>query len=304
MNILVTGGAGFIGSNLVDALLGKGHEVTVWDNFSTGRREWLPEHDDLTIMQGDVAELCADDDSEYDAVFHFQANADVRHGQNNRLRDFEQNVLRTRSLLEFCVQRKVKDIIFASSAAVYGEPDVFPTPESHAGIQTSAYGASKLACEALIQAYSNYFGFRWWIFRFVSFTGRHYHHGVIVDFVNKLKANPRELQILGNGQQRKSYLDVQDGVLAMMTAWKSGVCCIYNLGHHESMTVFKLADIVCEEMKCVSADFVISDEERGWIGDAPRVQLDTKRIELLGWKPTVSIEDSVRATVRELLNRK
>lgn len=300
MNILCTGAAGFIGSNMAKALIAAGHSVTIWDNFSTGRKEWLPKGAEVRI--GDVKHLSSTRNEKYEAVFHFQAHADVRYGRHQRALDFHQNVLCTRALLEFCARTGVKNFLFSSSAVVYGEPTVFPTPESYAGTQTSMYGASKMACEALIQAYAGYFQFKWWIFRFVSFMGRHYHHGVIVDFVKLLREDPRRLPILGDGRQRKSYLDVQDGVNGMLAAWRAD-SGIYNLGHDDSLQVREVADVICDEMKLKKVSYLTGHEERGWIGDAPLVQLDTAKIKSLGWKPAISIPDSIRSTVRELTLR-
>lgn len=298
MRILCTGSAGFIGSNMADALISQGHEVIIWDNFTTGRQEWVPKG--VTVKTGDVKHLAGTSRENFDAVFHFQAHADVRFGKHQRALDFQQNVICTRSLLEFCARTGVRNFIFSSSAVVYGEPTVFPTPESYAGEQTSMYGASKMACEALIQAYASYFQFKWWIFRFVSFTGRHYHHGVVADFVKALKQDKTKLPILGDGNQRKSYLDVKDGVNGMLTAWNASPG-IYNLGHDESLKVHELADIVCDEMKIKKVYYATQPYDRGWVGDAPLVRLDTTKIKALGWKPTISIPDSIRATVKELI---
>lgn len=298
MRILATGAAGFIGSNMAEELIHEGHEVTVWDNLTTGRHEWIPAN--AKTKTGDVNHLARTSRENFDAVFHFQAHADVRFGQHQRALDFHQNVICTRSILEFCARTGVKQFLFSSSAVVYGEPSVFPTPESYAGTQTSMYGASKAACEAMIQAYANYFQFKWWIFRFVSFMGRHYHHGVVADFVKALKQDNTKLPILGNGNQRKSYLDVRDGVLGMLTAW-DGEPGIYNLGHDDSLRVRELADVVCDEMKIKKVHYSTQPCERGWVGDAPLVRLDTTKIKSLGWTPTISIPDSIRATVRELI---
>lgn len=207
----VTGGAGFIGSHIVDRLVQDGAEVTVYDNFSSGREEFLSQHAgnrkvkvvhaDVLDSQALIREIAA-----CDFVFHLQANADVRGGIQQTRVDLEQNTIATWNILEAMRVKEIKRIAFASSAAVYGEPDVFPTPESYAPLQTSLYGASKLAGEAMIQAYAEYFGMICYIFRFVSWIGERYSHGVIFDFVKKLAANPHVLEILGDGKQRKSYL--------------------------------------------------------------------------------------------------
>lgn len=297
---LVTGGAGFIGSHIVDALLERWTEVFVYDNFSTGRPENTT--DQVTYIHRDIkdyAELKLTI-RECDFVFHCAANADVRGGMHNTNIDLRENVLSTWNVLEAMRQTEIKNIAFCSSAVVYGEPDVFPTPETYAGIQTSLYGASKLACEAMIQAYCEYFGMRCWIFRFVSWIGERYHHGVIVDFVNKLKRDSTKLEILGNGLQKKSYLYVKDGVDAIMLAIDKATDQknIFNLGHDETCTVVQLADILCDELGMRDTVAHFTGGDRGWIGDSPCVHLDTTRIKSLGWKPTTSIEEGIRRTVR------
>jgi UDP-glucose 4-epimerase len=193
-------------------------------------------------------------------------------------------------------------IAFASSATVYGEPDVFPTPESYAPLQTSLYGASKLAGEAMIQAYSEYFGITCYIFRFVSWIGKRYTHGVIFDFMKKLRANTQVLEILGDGKQRKSYLDVIDGVNGIFYAVQHAKerKNLFNLGHDEFMNVLDLADITVEELGLKGVQYRLTGGERGWLGDSPFVRLDTTKLKALGWQPQVSIEQGIRNTVRYL----
>lgn len=303
----VTGGAGFIGSHIVDRLIRQGTDVTIYDNFSTGQEDFIRHHvgnPKVRVVRADVrdAARATAEMAGCDFVFHLQANADVRGGVQRTGLDLEQNTITTWNVLEAMRVNRVGQIAFASSATVYGEPVVFPTPESYAPVQTSLYGASKLAGEAMIEAYSEYFGITCYIFRFVSWIGARYTHGVIFDFVRKLRGNPAVLEILGNGKQRKSYLDVTDGV--------SGIFCairhakerknIFNLGHDEIMNVQDLADIVVKELRLERVQYRTIGDERGWLGDAPFVHLDTTRLKEVGWQPLVSIEQGIRNTVRYL----
>ena len=237
-----------------------------------------------------------------DFVFHLQANADVRGGIKQTRIDLEQNTIATWNVLEGMRKNAIERIVFASSATVYGEPDVFPTPETYASFQTSLYGASKLAGEAMIQAYSEYFGITCYIFRFVSWIGERYSHGVIFDFVKKLQENAEVLDILGDGNQRKSYLDVIDGVDGIFHAIQYGAerKNVFNLGHDEFMNVLSLADIVVSELNLGKVRYQPVGGARGWLGNSPFVHLDTRKLKALGWHPQISIEQGIRNTVRYL----
>jgi len=308
MKAFVTGGAGFIGSHVVDRLIQDGRSVTVFDNLSTGFEENLAAHAGsglLTLHRGDVLDAAALTSAMegHDILFHFQANADVRGGIKNTRADLEQNTIGTWNALEAARLAGVRTIVFASSATVYGEPEIFPTPEGCPLVQTSLYGASKLAGEAMLQAYAEYFGIRSIIFRFVSWIGPRYSHGVVFDFVKKLRANPRQLEILGDGKQVKSYLDVRDGVSGVFCAVDrfQGKKGIFNLGHDAFLNVLDLARIVTSELGLDGVEFVTSGGERGWLGDSPVVHLETSRIKELGWSPRISIEEGIRATTRFLM---
>jgi len=308
MKAFVTGGAGFIGSHIVDHLMAQGAGVTVYDNLTTGFEANLGGHRGhpaFQLIRGDILDfdLLARSLAGHDAVFHFQANADVRGGMEKTRIDLEQNTTGTWNVLEAMRLHGAKLIVFSSSATIYGEPDRFPTPEDAPLIQTSLYGASKLAGEAMLQAYSEYFGIRSIAFRFVSWIGARYSHGVVFDFVRKLRQNPRRLEVLGDGKQRKSYLDVRDGVSGIFTAVErfQGVKGVFNLGHDEFMNVLDLAQIVLSEMGLENVEICTTGGERGWLGDSPMVHLDTRRIKALGWIPGIAIETGIRSTVRHLL---
>jgi len=307
---LVTGGAGFIGSHVVDHLLNeRGAEVIVYDDFRSGQEIFLEEarkNDRFSLVEADVLDLERLESSMRgcDFVFHLQANADVRGGLENRRVDLEQNTIATWNVLEAMSRQKVGNMAFASSATIYGEPETYPTPEGTAPLQTSLYGASKYACEAMIQAYSEYFQMRSWIYRFVSWTGPRYTHGVVYDFVRKLESDPEKLFILGNGKAQKSYLDVEDGVSGIFTAIDKArdLKNVINLGHDDFISVLEVADVICEELGLDGVEYEIEDpdKDRGWVGDSPLVHLDTSRLRSLGWSSTISIPESLRRTVRYL----
>jgi UDP-glucose 4-epimerase len=303
----VSGGAGFIGSHIADRLVTAGVHVTIYDNFSTGQESFVSHHADnprVRVVRADIldSERVNREIAGCDFVFHLQANADVRGGMRATRIDLEQNTIATWNLLEAMRLNDVKNMAFASSAAVYGEPDVFPTPESYAPLQTSLYGASKFSCEAMIQAYSEYFGITCYIFRFVSWIGERYTHGVIFDFVEKLRADAQALEVLGDGKQRKSYLDVTDGVNGIFYALQHARerKNVFNLGHDEVMNVLDLADIVVAELGLKNVRYRTTGGERGWLGDSPFVHLDTGKLKALGWTPQISIDQGIRNTVRYL----
>jgi UDP-glucose 4-epimerase len=305
--VFITGGAGFVGSNVADKLLEMGCEVTVYDSMKTGQSAFLKnqsENPKFKLIKGDIMDLGALKTAMqgHDFVFHLSANADVRGGINNTRIDLEQNTIGTWNVLEAIRLNDVKGIAFSSTSAMYGEPNKFPTPENYCPVQTSLYGASKLAGEAMIQAFCEGFGIKSWIFRFVSLIGERYTHGVIFDFVKKLNKNPKELEILGDGEQKKSYLYINDCVNAMVFAIENAdeKVNIFNLGNVEYMNVKDVAKIIIEELGLSDVEYKFTGGERGWIGDAPFVQLDVKKIMNLGWKPEVSIEDGIRRTVKYL----
>ena len=301
---LITGGAGFIGSNLADRLLADGAEVVIYDDFSTGRREFVTAAQDAgaTVVEGDVL-----DDAKLreaiagcDVVFHLQANADVRHGLEHPRRDLEQNALSTSAVLEAMRAESVKRIAFASTGSIYGEPEVFPTPEGAPfPVQTSLYGASKLAAEGLIGAYCHGLGFTGTSLRFVSVLGERYTHGHVFDFYRALRDDPGRLRILGDGRQRKSYLHVGDcvsGILAAVEASAAGEFETFNLGTDETIAVDESVAIITARMG-VEPELEHTGGERGWPGDSPLIHLDCSRIRETGWAPELSIREAIERTL-------
>ena len=307
MKAFVSGGAGFIGSSLVERLLDVGHEVTVYDNLSTGLLQFLEyarDFDCFRLVKGDLL----DEDSLSEAiaghefVFHLAANADVRFGTEHPRRDLEQNTIVTNNVLEAMRKNGISKIAFASTGSVYGDATVIPTPENAPfPIQTSLYAASKLAGEGLIAAYCGGFGFQSWIFRFVSILGERYTHGHVFDFYRKLKQNPSRLEVLGNGKQRKSYLYIQDCIDAMLFALEKSneSVNVLNLGVDGYCEVNESIGWICEELG-VTPKLEYSGGDRGWIGDNPFIFLDTSKIRDLGWKPKLSIQDGVLKTIQYL----
>jgi UDP-glucose 4-epimerase len=302
---LVTGGAGFIGSNLADRLAAEGTEVVVLDNLSTGRREFISQlldRNNATFVQADVldaAKLRAALDG-CDTVFHLAANADVRYGLEHPRLDLEQNTLAVSGVLEAMRAVGVRRIVFSSTGSVYGEPDVFPTPETCPfPTQTSLYGTSKLAAEGLIGAYCHGLDFTGVIFRFVSILGERYTHGHVYDFYRALRNDPARLRVLGDGRQEKSYLYVGDCVQGILTglASQSGPgCSIFNLGTDETVIVNDSIAEIARHMG-VKPELEYTGGRRGWPGDSPLILLDCARLRQLGWRPAVSIKEGIGRTL-------
>ncbi len=311
MRYLVTGASGFIGSNLVDRLLADGHTVVGCDNFSTGLRQFLKaalEHPGFELLDVDLmsGEGVREAMQGCDVVFHLAANADVRFGTDAPKRDLEQNTIVTFNVLEAMRAAGVKRIAFSSTGSIYGEATTIPTPESAPfPIQTSLYGASKLGAEGFIAAYCEGFGFQAHIFRFVSILGERYTHGHVYDFVKSLLHNPEELTVLGNGQQRKSYLYVQDCIEAMLLALEKAndKVNIINLGTDDYCRVLDSVSWIGERMG-VQPSISLTGGDRGWIGDNPFIFLDTAKIRDLGWKPKLGIREGVERTVDYLLSNR
>jgi UDP-glucose 4-epimerase len=306
-HVLVTGGGGFVGSHVVDQLLARGARVTAVDNFSTGFREFLPPRDGLRVIEADLLDPGLDPGLDAamrgtDFVFHLAANADIKDNLKEPRRCIEQNVVATQNVLEAMRAARVRDIAFASTGSVYGEATVVPTPEDAPfPVQTSIYATSKVAAEGLLTSYALGYGMRVWIFRFVSLLGPRYTHGHVIDFWRQLRRDPTRLEVLGNGKQKKSYLHVLDCVAAMLVAIAApqGAINVLNLGHTEWLEVDQSIAIIARTMG-VSPELVHAGGERGWVGDSPRILLDTTRIRALGWTPVRSIEDGVIDTLKFL----
>ncbi|ASA76751.1 NAD-dependent epimerase/dehydratase family protein [Thermococcus sp. 5-4] len=314
MKVLVTGGAGFIGSHLVDRLMEDGHEVRVLDDLSAGTldnlKRWL-NHERFEFIEGDMrdAETVENAIDGIEVVFHLAANPEVRIGSQSPELLYETNVLITYNLLNAMKDSGVKSLVFTSSSTVYGDAEIIPTPEDYAPLEPiSVYGGAKLAAEALISGYAHTFDFKALIFRLANIIGERSNHGVIYDFINKLRRNPEELEILGDGTQRKSYLhvsDTVDGMLHIFEAFKKGNKRVdfYNLGNDDWITVKEIAEIVSEEMKLKPVFRFTGgvDGGRGWKGDVKFMRLSIEKAKKTGWKPKLDSYEAVRRTVRELL---
>ncbi|WP_209690325.1 NAD-dependent epimerase/dehydratase family protein [Methanomicrobium sp. W14] len=305
---IVTGGTGFIGSNLVDALVKKGDRVLVIDNLSAGNKDNINKH----IRSGKVEFLNADllesgweeSFSGADRVYHIAADPDVRASAGAPKPVYESNVSATVNVLEAMRKHNVGEIVFTSTSTVYGEAKVIPTPENYSPMTPiSIYGGSKLAAEAMISSYVHTYGMKAWVFRFANIIGKRSNHGVIWDFVHKLRKNPDELEILGDGKQSKSYFSVEACVEAVLFTIENShdTFNFFNIGSEDWISVTELAEIVVSEMKLEKVKFKYTGGDRGWVGDVPKMQLSVDKLKKLGWKPSTNSEDSVRKAVSTLI---
>jgi UDP-glucose 4-epimerase len=309
MKALVTGGAGFIGSHLVDRLLGDGWSVRVIDNMTCGYRSNLQQHEpnkELEIYEADIRDpdVVRKLVKGCNTVFHIAAHANIRTSLEDHRVDLENNVIGTINILDAMISNGVHDLVFASTSALYGEAELRPSPENYASVQTSLYGASKLACEAYAEAFTQFAPLKFWAFRFANVIGERCRRGVIWDFVHKLQTNPKELEILGDGKQSKEYLYVKDCVDGMIIGYQkaSDAVNIFNLGMDQQTIVDEVADVVIEEMKLGNVSRRYVGGPRGWIGDNPIVELSLDRIKRLGWKPQLSSKEAIRRTARWTLD--
>jgi len=305
---VVTGGAGFIGSHLVDTLVAQGNEVLVIDSLCSGRRETIARHIDSCkgrFVQKDLlGDGWQDSIRGADRLFHLAADPDVRQSAVNPDPTMQNNIMATYRVLEAMRQHGVPELVFTSTSTVYGDAAVIPTPESYTPLEPiSVYGASKLACEALISAYCHSFGMKAWTFRFANIIGSRSGHGVITDFILKLGKDPAELEILGDGKQTKSYLEVHECVAAMLFAVGKarGTVNTFNIGSEDWIDVKSIAEIVAEEMHLTGTRFRFTGGDRGWVGDVPKMQLSIDRLKALRWKPQTGSRESVRIAVRDML---
>jgi UDP-glucose 4-epimerase len=310
--IIVTGGAGFIGSHLVDKLIARGNEVTVIDNLSSGKMEFIEQHDqypNFKLVKLDMLELekLKQAIKGADMVYHLSANPDVRLGAQNTRVHLEQNIIVTYNLLEAMRMNNQQNIMFTSTSTVYGEASIIPTPENYGPlIPISLYGASKLACEALITSYCHTFEMRSWIFRFANIVGERGTHGIIIDFFNKLKANPLALEILGDGQQRKSYIHVSDCIDGILFAVNKSdeMANIFNIGSTDTINSTEIGELIVKEMGLDDVNFTYTGGNRGWKGDVPKMLLSIDKLRKLGWNPSHSSKSSVIAATRSTLEKK
>ena len=312
-SILVTGGAGFIGSHLVDRLI-ESNRVTVLDNFSSGKMEFIEGHipdSKFRLVEADLLDRRAVEAAleGIDLVIHLAANPDVKIGAEDTRTHLDQNVIATYNLLDSMRKMGVSEIAFTSTSTVYGEAKIVPTPEDYGPLlPISLYGASKLACEALISAFCATFDMRSWIFRFANIVGERGTHGVIVDFIRKLETNPETLEILGSGKQRKSYLLVQDCVEAMIFALekaRDGVN-VFNVGSTDSVDVTEIADVVVDKMGLLGVEYRYTGgvDGRGWKGDVKTMLLSIEALEKLGWSPSRSSREAIEAAAEAVLRRR
>lgn len=309
MRALVTGGAGFIGSHLVDELVDAGYSVKIIDNLSSGNLA-LVNHQiaagNAEFIEGDITSI---DDvlqatKEVDVVFHMAANPDIRLGTQVTDTDLKQGTIATYNILEAMRINNVNKIVFASSSVVYGEDAPMPTPESFGPcLPISLYGASKVGSEGLITSWVGTFGFQAWIFRFANIIGNRGTHGVIFDFIHKLKRDNSRLEVLGNGLQEKSYMEVKDCVRGMMHIFNTSTSPInlYNLGSHDTCSVRRIAEIVVEETGHRDATIEYTGGDRGWAGDIPRAMLSIEKMLSTGYDVKYNSEAAVRHTTKCLI---
>ncbi len=305
----VTGGAGFIGSHLVDRLMADGNQVTVYDNLVSGRRQWIEHHIGKPGFRFVHADLLDPDAlikamSGHEIVWHLGANTDIPGGNRTTDLDLKNCTIATRNVLEAMRSNKIDRLLFASSATVYGDAPPAALEETLGPLlPISLYGAGKLACEGLISAYCHLFGIRAWLFRFANVVGNRMGHGVIYDFIQRLRENTQELEILGDGRQEKPFFLVEDCIDGMLCAFASGDSqyAVYNLGTESFTTVTRVARIVAGEMGLKNVTLKYTGGRRGWPGDVPVVRFNTGKMRQMGWQARHSSDEAVRIAARRLL---
>jgi len=310
VKIFITGGAGFIGSHLADRLINSG-EVTIYDNLSSGKKEFIQHHlgnPHFHFIQADLLDFNTLNKAaaSHDVVFHLAANPDVRVGFIDTKLDLQQGTVATHNVLEAMRLNQISKIVFASSSTVYGEAGTRAVSENYGPLlPISLYGASKLACEGLISAFCHLFNIQAWIFRFANVVGARVSHGVIFDFINKLKQNPKELEILGDGVQEKPYLYVTDCIDGILFGFQhpQEQVNVLNLGTNSSTNVIAIANMVIEAMGLSRIEFRYTGGERGWKGDIPQVRFDITKMKNLGWKSECSSDEAVEKAIKDILSR-
>jgi len=309
MRVLVTGGAGFIGSHLVDRLVDGGNQVTVYDNLSSGQIEFIGKHlgqSDFSFIEADLLDLerIKQAVAGHEVVFHLAANPEARWGIENTRLDLEQETIATYNVLEAMRVKGTKKVVFASSGTIYGETPVIPLPEDWGPVlPISLYGAGKLASEGLATAFCHTFDMQAWIFRFANVVGKRTTHGAIFDFISKLGQNPHELEILGDGNQCKPYLHIDDCVDGILFGFRNSdeKVNLFNLGCRTATDVTTIAKMLVERLGHNDVEFKYTGGDRGWPGDIPQVRFDTSKMERLGWKPRYTSDEAVRQAIMDIL---
>lgn len=309
----ITGGAGFIGSHVVDLLVSAGCSVTVYDNLSSSTTRWIQPYvkrNDIRFVAQDICDLrqLTKAMKGHDIVWHLAANTNIPMGFSNHRKDLDNDVIGTCNVLEAMLASNIQEILFSSTGAVYGESVRGKFKESSGPlIPLSFYGAGKIASEAFISVYCNMFGIRAWIFRFGNVIGERTNHGIIYDFIEKLQKNPRELEILGKGRGEKNYFLVEECIHGMLFTYrnvsKGAFPVLVNLGTDSTSKVMRIAQIIIDEMDCGKVPYVFTGTERGWPGDQPVVLLDTTKIHTLGWYARHTSDEAVRMATRRLLGK-
>ncbi|NQT74344.1 MAG: NAD-dependent epimerase/dehydratase family protein [Chloroflexi bacterium] len=307
----ITGGSGFIGGHVVDRLMNEGHQITVYDNLVTGKKKWIEHHlekKDFKFIEDDLLHFDALKEvmAGHEIVWHLGANTDIVMGNNITDYDLKNCTIGTYNILEAMRQNNIDKILFASSATVYGDAPPIHLSETYGPLlPISLYGAGKLACEGLISSYSHLFGIKAWIFRFGNVVGGKMWHGVIYDFIQKLRQNSKEMEVLGNGKQEKNYFMIEDCIDGMLCAFhkSDSACDVYNLGCEASVTVTRIAEVVAEEMGLEGVRFKYTGGARGWPGDVPVVHFDTSKMLKLGWKASKTSEEAVREAAKRLISQ-
>ena len=309
MRAFVTGGAGFIGSNLVDALIEKGHQVTVYDNLSSGKKEFISQHSgkrEFEFIQGELSDIeklknvmrgC-------ECIFHFASNPDIARSMVETDLDLREGTILTYNVLEAMRVNNVRRVLYSSGSGVYGDVGAIATPEDYGPLlPISMYGASKLACEAMISAFCHMFNMQAWIFRFANVVGGRQTHGVCLDFIRKLKKNPQQLEILGDGTQSKSYIHIKDCLEAMLFTMQEAneKVNVYNVATDDYIDVTSIANLVVEEMGLKNVQYKYTGGDRGWKGDVPQVRFDLNKLHKLGWRAHYTSSEAVRLSVKEIL---
>lgn len=308
MKYVVTGGAGFIGSNIVDYLISHNNQVLVYDNFSTGRKIFIQHHiknPNFKLVEGDLKNqvLLNSSFKNIDFVFHLAAHADVKSGFENHFIDHEQNLEMTQNVLEACFNNKIKNIAFSSTSSVYGDAKVHPTPEDYPFEPTSLYGATKAACETYIHTYTSYYNMKSYIFRFVSFVGERYTHGIIYDLIKKAKSNPKSIKLFSDGSPKKSSVYIQDAIKAIFLVINKSQeqSNVYNIGHNEVLTVKEISETILNASNYPNIKKIWLGKGSNWKGDNEFVYLAVDKLHQLGWKPQTTIKEGIKKTVIYLL---